>query len=54
MIVTGGGARILTPRFFVIATGRRPKDLGFAEIVLTSATVFELREDPRRLMVRGE
>ena len=54
MIVTGGGARILTSRFFVIATGRRPKNLGFAETGLTSATVFELREEPRRLMRLGE
>ncbi len=43
----------LTSRYFVIATGSRPKTLPFAEACLTNETIFELESQPRRLVVIG-
>jgi pyruvate/2-oxoglutarate dehydrogenase complex dihydrolipoamide dehydrogenase (E3) component len=45
--------RRLTSRYFVIATGSRPRLPGFEVPVLTNETLFELEEQPRRLLVLG-
>jgi pyruvate/2-oxoglutarate dehydrogenase complex dihydrolipoamide dehydrogenase (E3) component len=45
--------RKLTSRYFVIASGSRPRLPGFDIPVLTNETLFELEEQPRRLLVLG-
>ena len=45
--------RRLSSRFFIVATGSRPKMPGFAEPVLTNETIFELQSRPDRLVVIG-
>jgi len=51
------GSRVLTSRYFIIATGSRPeipKIEGIESVpVLTNETLFELKERPRRLLVLG-
>jgi pyruvate/2-oxoglutarate dehydrogenase complex dihydrolipoamide dehydrogenase (E3) component len=48
-----GVARRMTARFFVIATGSRPRTADFPETVLTNESIFELSSLPGRLMVVG-
>lgn len=48
-----GGARRLTSRFFVIATGSRPRIPAFTEAPLTNESVFELNVQPDRLLILG-
>jgi len=49
--------RVLSSRFFIIATGSRPKIPNIDGIVgvqvLTNENLFELKEQPRRLLVLG-
>jgi pyruvate/2-oxoglutarate dehydrogenase complex dihydrolipoamide dehydrogenase (E3) component len=45
--------RQLDSRYFVIATGSKPRLPGFDVRVLTNETLFELEEQPRRLLVLG-
>jgi pyruvate/2-oxoglutarate dehydrogenase complex dihydrolipoamide dehydrogenase (E3) component len=45
--------RKLTSRYFVIATGSRPRLPGFDVPMLTNETLFELEQQPRRLLVLG-
>ncbi len=52
-VTDGSGTRRLRSRFFVIATGSRPKKPEFAEPALTNESLFELTERPRRLLVLG-
>jgi pyruvate/2-oxoglutarate dehydrogenase complex dihydrolipoamide dehydrogenase (E3) component len=40
-------------RYFVIATGSRPKTPNFSESMLTNETIFELKSQPKRLLVMG-
>lgn len=47
------GSRRLTSRFFVIATGSRPRTGEFAETPLTNETIFELQRQPKRLVIMG-
>ena len=51
------GRRVLTSRYFIIATGSRPYIPGIDGInrvsVLTNETLFELKERPQRLLVLG-
>ncbi|MDQ6663200.1 MAG: FAD-dependent oxidoreductase [Acidobacteriota bacterium] len=51
--ITAGGARKITSRYFVIATGSRPKTPDFAAGCLTNETLFELTAQPKRLLVLG-
>lgn len=48
-----GMSRRLTSRFFVIATGSRPRTPNFAEPTLTNQTIFELESQPKRLLIMG-
>jgi pyruvate/2-oxoglutarate dehydrogenase complex dihydrolipoamide dehydrogenase (E3) component len=48
-----GQLRRLTARFFVIATGSRPKTPAFSEPVLTNETIFEQESQPKRLLIMG-
>jgi pyruvate/2-oxoglutarate dehydrogenase complex dihydrolipoamide dehydrogenase (E3) component len=43
----------LTSRFFVIATGSRPKIPAFSEPVLTNESIFEQQSKPNRLLIMG-
>ena len=45
--------RRLTSRFFIIATGSRPRPGNFSEPPLTNETIFELESQPKRLLVIG-
>ncbi len=49
--------RIVTSRYFIVATGSRPQipeNAGMAHVpVLTNETLFELKERPQRLLVLG-
>ena len=45
--------RSIRARFFVIATGSRPRDLGFEAPVLTNESVFQLDVQPARLVIVG-
>jgi len=51
------GRRIVTSRYFIIATGSRPQIPEIAGMnrvpVLTNETLFELKERPQRLLVLG-
>ncbi|MEJ2008347.1 MAG: FAD-dependent oxidoreductase [Acidobacteriota bacterium] len=57
VVVSGGGKRQMTSRFFVIATGGRPAIPpidGLADIsCLTSESIFSISELPRRMIVIG-
>jgi pyruvate/2-oxoglutarate dehydrogenase complex dihydrolipoamide dehydrogenase (E3) component len=50
---TSGNLRRITSRFFVIATGSRPKTPPFTASVLTNETIFELEAQPKRLLIVG-
>lgn len=50
---TSGASRRLTSRFFIIATGSRPRTGNFSEPPLTNETIFELASQPKRLLVMG-
>jgi pyruvate/2-oxoglutarate dehydrogenase complex dihydrolipoamide dehydrogenase (E3) component len=50
---TGNPARLLTARFFVIATGSRPLAPEFSSPCLTNENIFELTSQPKRLLVMG-
>jgi pyruvate/2-oxoglutarate dehydrogenase complex dihydrolipoamide dehydrogenase (E3) component len=50
---TAGKPHQLTSRFFVIASGSRPKAPGFSAPVLTNETIFELESQPKRLVIIG-
>lgn len=50
---TSGQSRRLTSRFFVIATGSRPRTGNFSEPPLTNETIFELERLPKRLVIVG-
>lgn len=50
---SGGTASRRGARYFVIATGSRPRTLDTAAELLTNETLFELEEQPRRLLVLG-
>jgi pyruvate/2-oxoglutarate dehydrogenase complex dihydrolipoamide dehydrogenase (E3) component len=43
----------LTARFFVIASGSRPKVLASSAPVLTNESIFELESQPKRLLIIG-
>ena len=45
--------RVLTSRYFVIATGSRPKQPKFSEPCLSNETLFEINALPARLLVLG-
>jgi pyruvate/2-oxoglutarate dehydrogenase complex dihydrolipoamide dehydrogenase (E3) component len=49
----GGGVDTVTSRFFVIATGSRPRDANFQAAVLTNESVFELTVRPDHLVILG-
>jgi pyruvate/2-oxoglutarate dehydrogenase complex dihydrolipoamide dehydrogenase (E3) component len=46
-------SRRLTSRFFVIASGSRPKAPNFSAPALTNETIFELESQPERLLIMG-
>jgi pyruvate/2-oxoglutarate dehydrogenase complex dihydrolipoamide dehydrogenase (E3) component len=48
-----GELRRLTSRFFIIATGSRPRMPAFSEMPLTNETLFELESQPNRLLILG-
>jgi len=48
-----GGALRLSSRFFIIATGSRPKVPVFGEKILSNEDIFELQSRPQRLVVMG-
>jgi len=48
-----GELRRLTSRFFIIASGSRPRMPAFSETPLTNETLFELESQPNRLLVIG-
>jgi len=48
-----GGIQKITSKSFVIATGARPVNPGFAAVALTNETIFELTSRPERLLVLG-
>lgn len=48
-----GNFRTISSRYFVIATGSRPKTPIFSEPTLTNETIFELESQPKRLLVMG-
>ena len=50
---TAGSTRRITSRFFLIATGSRPKDPRFEVPCLNNESLFELTERPARLLVLG-
>jgi pyruvate/2-oxoglutarate dehydrogenase complex dihydrolipoamide dehydrogenase (E3) component len=50
---TSGVSRRLTSRFFIIATGSRPRTGNFAEPPLTNETIFDLERQPKRLVIMG-
>ena len=47
------GVRRLTSRYFIIATGSRPRVPAFEEPVLTNESIFELQSRPNRLLILG-
>lgn len=49
----GGVSRRLTSRFFIIATGSRPRTGNYSEPPLTNETIFELESQPRHLLIMG-
>lgn len=49
----GGIPKRISSRYFVIATGSRPRKPDLAETPLTNETIFELTSQPRRLLVMG-
>ena len=50
---SAGHTRRITSRFFVIATGSRPKDPHFAVPCWNNESLFEITEQPSRLLVMG-
>lgn len=50
---TSGESRRLTSRFFVVASGSRPKMPAFTAPALTNETIFELESQPKRLLIVG-
>jgi pyruvate/2-oxoglutarate dehydrogenase complex dihydrolipoamide dehydrogenase (E3) component len=50
---TSGVSRRPTSRFFIIATGNRPRTGNFAEPQLTNETIFDLERQPKRLVIMG-
>jgi len=48
-----GELRRLTSRFFIVATGSRPRMPAFSERPLTNETLFELESQPNRLLIMG-
>jgi pyruvate/2-oxoglutarate dehydrogenase complex dihydrolipoamide dehydrogenase (E3) component len=50
---SSSNSRSLTSRYFVVATGSRPKTADFSERVLTNETIFELKSQPKRLLIIG-
>ncbi|HEX4227763.1 MAG TPA: FAD-dependent oxidoreductase [Bryobacteraceae bacterium] len=52
-IVDSAMTRRITSRYFVIATGSRPKTADFSKRALTNETIFELKSQPKRLLVMG-
>ncbi|HEY6391714.1 MAG TPA: FAD-dependent oxidoreductase, partial [Bryobacteraceae bacterium] len=48
-----GGIQKITSKSFVIATGARPVNPGFAAPTLTNESIFELTSRPKRLLVLG-
>jgi pyruvate/2-oxoglutarate dehydrogenase complex dihydrolipoamide dehydrogenase (E3) component len=47
------GVETVTSRFFVIATGSRPRDASFQAAVLTNESIFELTARPDHLVILG-
>jgi len=47
------GLKILTSRYFVIATGSRPKEPKLGVACLTNETLFELSSLPKRMIIMG-
>ncbi len=50
---SSGVSRRLTARFFIIATGSRPRTGNFSEAPLTNETIFELERQPKQLAIMG-
>jgi pyruvate/2-oxoglutarate dehydrogenase complex dihydrolipoamide dehydrogenase (E3) component len=48
-----GGMDTISSRFFVIATGSRPRDENFHASVLTNESIFDLTARPDRVVVLG-
>lgn len=48
-----GHTRRVSSRYFVIATGSKPKEPRFAAPYLTNETLFELTSQPKRLVIVG-
>jgi pyruvate/2-oxoglutarate dehydrogenase complex dihydrolipoamide dehydrogenase (E3) component len=51
--LTGANPQRVSSRYFVIATGSRPNVPNFDVPVLTNETIFELKEQPKRLLILG-
>ena len=51
--VSGEPKLLLTSRYFLIATGSRPKTPQFGTPCLTNESIFELTSQPKRLVVMG-
>ena len=49
----GKAGSLVTSRYFVIATGSRPKQPDFDAPCLTNESIFEITEQPKRLVVMG-
>src|SRR5581483_4103096 len=47
------GTRRLSSRFFIVATGSRPKMPEFAEPILSNESLFELESRPDHLLIMG-
>lgn len=47
------GVRRLTSRYFIIATGSRPRVPVFNEALLTNESIFEMQSQPNRLLILG-
>jgi pyruvate/2-oxoglutarate dehydrogenase complex dihydrolipoamide dehydrogenase (E3) component len=52
-LTSDSGKRKLSSRYFIIATGSRPKEPGYAVPCLNNETIFELSELPKRLLILG-
>jgi len=50
---SGGAAKKVSSRYFVIATGSRPIRPDFAVPTLNNETLFELTSQPKRLLIMG-
>ncbi len=51
---SSGMTRIISSRFFVIATGSRPRTPAFQAPVFTNESIFELNAKPDRLVILGK